>query len=262
MEDGGLSMDLAAQAEWVIAMAWHLEPGRRTRAARAQTFLWRQLIAADASLPFPLTGDFPWPSPTAPKSPPLPSVSVSPGTCSIASSLASPMPARRMPAVVIPFPRRCPMRLILILSFALAGCAPAAPRPPSSSPNAMPLPCSDAAMGNGSSAARGLRAALGCHWPMPSGNASWTSASRDRCNQATGLNSPRESALGMTGAIMSAKAPIRQAHIERTVRAVMRAGIPVGTVVISPTGEIRIYAEGGQDVPRLNPLDRLLPNGP
>jgi hypothetical protein len=25
----------------------------------------------------------------------------------------------------------------------------------------------------------------------------------------------------------------------------MRAGIPVGTVVISPTGEIRIYAEGG-----------------
>jgi hypothetical protein len=66
----------------------------------------------------------------------------------------------------------------------------------------------------------------------------------------------------MTGAIMSAKAPIRQAHIERTVRAVMRAGIPVGTVVISPTGEIRIYAEGGPDVPRLNPLDRLLPNGP
>jgi hypothetical protein len=49
MEDGGLSMDLAAQAEWVIAMAWHLEPGRRTRAARAQTFLWRQLIAAEAS---------------------------------------------------------------------------------------------------------------------------------------------------------------------------------------------------------------------
>jgi hypothetical protein len=28
-------------------MAWHLEPGRRTRAARAQTFLWRQLIAAE-----------------------------------------------------------------------------------------------------------------------------------------------------------------------------------------------------------------------
>jgi hypothetical protein len=24
MEDGGLSTDLAAQAEWVIAMAWHL----------------------------------------------------------------------------------------------------------------------------------------------------------------------------------------------------------------------------------------------
>jgi hypothetical protein len=49
MEDGGLSVELAAQAEWVIAMAWHLEPGRRTRAARAQTFLWRQLIAAEAS---------------------------------------------------------------------------------------------------------------------------------------------------------------------------------------------------------------------
>jgi hypothetical protein len=48
MEDGGLSVELAAQAEWVIAMAWHLEPGRRTRAARAQTFLWRQLIAAEA----------------------------------------------------------------------------------------------------------------------------------------------------------------------------------------------------------------------
>jgi hypothetical protein len=47
MEDGGLSVELAAQAEWVIAMAWHLEPGRRT-APPAQTFLWRQLIAAEA----------------------------------------------------------------------------------------------------------------------------------------------------------------------------------------------------------------------
>jgi hypothetical protein len=47
MDEGGLSAELATQAEWVIAMAWHLEPGRRTRAARAQTFLWRQLIAAE-----------------------------------------------------------------------------------------------------------------------------------------------------------------------------------------------------------------------
>jgi hypothetical protein len=139
MEDGGLSVELAAQAEWVIAMAWHLEPGRRTRAARAQTFLWRQLIAAEAregeapcglgftprlplphlpprrrgqpgplsrprspaplparsarrrvGLLFPLTGDCRWLSPTAPNSPPLPSVSVSPGTCSTGSSQALP----------------------------------------------------------------------------------------------------------------------------------------------------------------------------
>jgi hypothetical protein len=46
-EDRGFSAELAAQAEWVIAMAWHLEPGRRTRACRAQTFVLRQLIAAE-----------------------------------------------------------------------------------------------------------------------------------------------------------------------------------------------------------------------
>lgn len=45
-EDRGFSAELAAQAEWVIAMAWHLEPGRRTRACRARTFaLWRKLAA-------------------------------------------------------------------------------------------------------------------------------------------------------------------------------------------------------------------------
>lgn len=61
---------------------------------------------------------------------------------------------------------------------------------------------------------------------------------------------------------MTSKAPIKQSHIERTVKAVIRAGVPVGTVVVSPTGEIRIYTEGAKDVPRPNPLDRLLPNGP
>jgi hypothetical protein len=45
-EDRGFSAELAAQAEWVIAMAWHLEPGRRTRACRARTFaMWRELVA-------------------------------------------------------------------------------------------------------------------------------------------------------------------------------------------------------------------------
>ncbi|PUA93652.1 hypothetical protein, partial [Novosphingobium sp. GV061] len=46
-EQRGLTAELAAQAEWVIAMAWHLEPGRRTRACRAQTFVLRQLMAAE-----------------------------------------------------------------------------------------------------------------------------------------------------------------------------------------------------------------------
>jgi hypothetical protein len=45
-EDRGFSAELAAQAEWVIAMAWHLEPGRRTRACRDRTFaMWRELAA-------------------------------------------------------------------------------------------------------------------------------------------------------------------------------------------------------------------------
>lgn len=62
---------------------------------------------------------------------------------------------------------------------------------------------------------------------------------------------------------MTSKAPVKQADIERTVKAVIRAGVNVGAVTISPSGEINIYAEGGnKDVPRLNPLDRLLPNGP
>jgi hypothetical protein len=42
----GFTSELAAQAEWVIAMAWHLEP-RRTRAAAPAPSLWRQLIAAE-----------------------------------------------------------------------------------------------------------------------------------------------------------------------------------------------------------------------
>lgn len=46
-EQRGFTTELAAQAEWVIAMAWHLEPGRRTRACRARTFTLRQLMAAE-----------------------------------------------------------------------------------------------------------------------------------------------------------------------------------------------------------------------
>lgn len=48
-EQQGFSAELRQQAEWVIAMAWHIEPGRRTRACRAQTFILRQMIAAEAA---------------------------------------------------------------------------------------------------------------------------------------------------------------------------------------------------------------------
>jgi excisionase family DNA binding protein len=213
MEDGGLSVELAAQAEWVIAMAWHLEPGRRTRAARAQTFLWRQLIAAEArggeapcglgftpspapaasaappqgparpafpsplpcaaacsicapprGLLFPLTGDCRWPSPTAPNSPPLPSVSVSPGTCSTGSSQALPdarsKDACRGDAFL---ERNTPMRLIAFATGACSLCATPAPDVPCRPSR---FPCSSAAIPNGSCAVPGPMGASPCsaHW--------------------------------------------------------------------------------------------------
>ena len=64
---------------------------------------------------------------------------------------------------------------------------------------------------------------------------------------------------------MTAKARIAQADIERAVKATIRAGMDVGSVQVSATGDIMIYAKGeskpSPSAPA-NPLDRLLQNGP
>ena len=63
-------------------------------------------------------------------------------------------------------------------------------------------------------------------------------------------------------ALVSRRAAFNQADITRAVKGCQAAGIAVGTVTVTPAGEIVIYAAGGESAPRPNPLDRLLPNGP
>ena len=60
---------------------------------------------------------------------------------------------------------------------------------------------------------------------------------------------------------MTAPARFTQADITRAVKGVKAGEIEVGTVRISPTGEIVIYAKGEDQAPRPNPLDELL-HGP
>lgn len=50
-DDGGFSPELAAQADSVIAMRWHLEPGSQTHAFAAVTHEVRREIATRANAP-------------------------------------------------------------------------------------------------------------------------------------------------------------------------------------------------------------------
>lgn len=60
---------------------------------------------------------------------------------------------------------------------------------------------------------------------------------------------------------MTRKAAFYQDDVTRAVKGCQAAGIAVGTVTITPAGEIVIYATGAESAPRPNPLDRLLENG-
>lgn len=60
---------------------------------------------------------------------------------------------------------------------------------------------------------------------------------------------------------MTARARFSQADITRAIKGAQAAGIEVGTVRVSPTGEIMVYARGEDQAPRPNPLDDLLLNG-
>ena len=56
---------------------------------------------------------------------------------------------------------------------------------------------------------------------------------------------------------MSSKAIFHQADLTRAVKGCQNAGMTIGTVRISPSGEIMVYAAGALPVQRDNPLDRL-----
>jgi hypothetical protein len=60
---------------------------------------------------------------------------------------------------------------------------------------------------------------------------------------------------------MTRRAAFNQADVTRAVKGCQAAGIAVGTVTITTTGEIVIYAAGADSAPRPNKLDRLLPHG-
>lgn len=57
---------------------------------------------------------------------------------------------------------------------------------------------------------------------------------------------------------MTARARFSQADITRAIKGALAAGIEIGTVRVSPTGEIVVYAKGEDQAPRPNPLDALL----
>ena len=59
---------------------------------------------------------------------------------------------------------------------------------------------------------------------------------------------------------MTARSRFSQADITRAIKGAVAAGMQVGTVRVSPAGEIIVYAKGEDQAPRTNPLDDLLLN--